>query len=191
MERQVLLRALLTISRPSIRRARCAIRRSTDPISVRCSSGNARHDMGSQRNRGTDKFGFAAMLLCLFLGSSLWAQSTGQVSTPAPAAAPAPDTSSAPPEGKDIGGFHVTQSIDFGGRINDVSGSQAMYDTLVNLQSGARILEQSLTMQSLTHHDIFDTLTLISFGWGAAPEKLLRLRVSKYRWYTFSGSYQH
>ena len=127
----------------------------------------------------------------LFLGSSLWAQSTEQVSTPAPAAPPAPDTSSAPSEGKDIGGFHVTQSIELGGRISDVSGSQAMYDTLVNLQSGARILEQSLTMQSLTHHDIFDTLTLNSFGWGGDPEQAVRMRVSKYGWYNFSASYQH
>ncbi len=47
--------------------------------------------------------------------------------------------------------FQVTQSIEIGGRISDVSGSQPMYDTLVNYQSGARILEQSLTMQSLTH----------------------------------------
>ena len=66
-----------------------------------------------------------------------------------------------------------------------------MYDTLVNYQSGARILEQSLTMQSLTHEDIFDTLTLNSFGWGGDPEQAARLRVAKYRWYNFTGSYQH
>src|SRR5215471_6563637 len=67
-------------------------------------------------------------------------------------------------EGKDVGSFHVTQSITFGGRISSVTGSQAMYDTLLNYQSGARVLEQSLTMQSTTHQDIFDTLTLNSFG---------------------------
>jgi hypothetical protein len=131
------------------------------------------------------------MLLCLFLGSGLWAQSSGQVSTPATPVPAAPDTSSAPAEGKDIGGYHVTQSIELGGRISEVNGSQAMYDTLVNLQSGARILEQSLTMQSLTHQDVFDTLTLNSFGWGGDPEQALRLRVSKYHWYNFTGSYQH
>ena len=94
-------------------------------------------------------------------------------------------------EGKDIGGFHVTQSVELGGRISDVSGSQAMYNTLVNDQSGPRILDQSLTMQSLTHQDLFDTLTLNSFGWGGDPEQAARMRISKYRWYTFSGSYQH
>jgi hypothetical protein len=103
----------------------------------------------------------------------------------------APPASSSDGEGKDIGGYHVTQSVELGGRINDLTGSQAMYDTLVNQQTGARILEQSLTMQSLTHQDIFDTLTLHSFGWGGDPEQALRLRVSKFRWYNFSASYQH
>ena len=108
---------------------------------------------------------------------------------PAPAAPPSPPPSA--DEGKDIGGYKVTQSIELGGRISEVNGSEAMYDTLVNQQSGARILEQSLTMQSLTHQDIFDTLTLNSFGWGGDPEQAGRLRISKYRWYNFTGSYQH
>ena len=66
-----------------------------------------------------------------------------------------------------------------------------MYDTLVNDQSGLRILEQSLIMQSISHQDVFDTLTLNSFGWGGDPQQAARVRVSKYHWYTFSGSYQH
>ena len=78
-------------------------------------------------------------------------------------------------EGKDIGGFHVTQSIEFGGRINNTTGSTAMYDTLVNYQSGARILEQSLTMQAKDQEEIFDTLTFSSFGWGGDPEQAARL----------------
>jgi hypothetical protein len=94
-------------------------------------------------------------------------------------------------EGKDVGGFHVTQSITIGGRISDVSGSQAMYDTLLNYQSGARVLEQSLTMQSISHQDVFDTLTLNSFGFGGDPEQAARLRVAKYSWYNFSLTYQH
>lgn len=97
----------------------------------------------------------------------------------------------APDEGKDIGGYHVTQSVDLGGRINSVTGSQPMYDTLVNEQSGPRILEQSLTMQSITHQDWFETLTFNSFGWGGDPEQAARMRISKYSWYTFTGSYQH
>ena len=102
-----------------------------------------------------------------------------------PPTTPPPDTTQSPPaaaEGKDIGGFHVTQSIELGGRISEVNGSQAMYDTLVNYQTGARILEQSLTMQSLDHHDVFDTLTVNSFGWGGDPEQAARMRVAKYGW---------
>ena len=142
--------------------------------------------MGCQRSLGTYSFGLALFLACLFLMSSTFAQSSGQ--TPPPAPSSPPSTSG---EGKEIGGFQVTQSIEIGGRISEVSGSQPMYDTLVNDQTGARILEQSLTMQSLSHQDIFDTLTLNSFGWGGDPEQAARLRVSKYRWYTFTGSYQH
>ncbi len=115
-----------------------------------------------------------------------------------PGLAQAPSASSSPAaaspdsqEGKDIGGFHVTQSIEIGGRINATTGSEAMYDTLVNYQSGARILDQSLTMQAKDHEEIFDTLTLSSFGWGGDPEQAARLRIAKYRWYNFSGSYQH
>jgi hypothetical protein len=66
-----------------------------------------------------------------------------------------------------------------------------MYNTLVGYQTGVRLLEQSLTMQSLTHQDIFDSLTASSFGWGGDPEQAARVRVNKYGWYTFSGSYQH
>ncbi|HWI68232.1 MAG TPA: hypothetical protein VNS88_07610, partial [Nitrospiraceae bacterium] len=103
----------------------------------------------------------------------------------------APNPPAASEEGKDIGGYHVTQSIEVGGRITNVTGSDAMYNTLVGYQTGARILEQSLTMQSLTHQDIFDSLTANSFGWGGDPEQAARVRVNKYGWYTFSGSYQH
>ncbi len=128
------------------------------------------------------------IVVCLLLLSSgASAQSPG----PAPATPLPPAASAAATEGKEFGGFQVTQSIEIGGRISDVSGSQPMYNTLVNYQTGARILEQSLTMQSLTHEDIFDTLTLNSFGWGGDPEQAARLRIAKYRWYTFSGSYQH
>ena len=127
------------------------------------------------------------MAAVLSVGVAAKAQDSGQASV---SASSTPSTSG-PDEGKKIGDFQVTQSIEVGGRISDVSGSQAMYDTLVNDQTGARLLEQSLTMRSLTHEDLFDTLTFSSFGWGGDPEQAARLRISKYRWYTFTGSYQH
>lgn len=103
----------------------------------------------------------------------------------------APDPLPPDDEGKEVWGYKVTQSIDLGGRITSVSGSEAMYDTLVNAQSGPRILDQSLTMMSLSHQDIFDSLTLNSFGWGGDPQQALRVRIAKYRWYSITGSYQY
>ena len=141
--------------------------------------------MDCRRSLGVYSF---RIVVCLLLTIGAFAQSSTQTQAPPPAPAGTPPAGD---EGKQIGGFQVTQSIEIGGRISEVNGSQAMYDTLVNDQTGARILEQSLTMQSLTHEDIFDTLTLNSFGWGGDPQQAARLRVSKYRWYTFSGSYQH
>src|ERR1700757_131384 len=85
---------------------------------------------------------------------------TGSAAAQNPPAATDASSSSSDSEGKEIGGFRVTQSIEIGGRISEVSGSQAMYDTLLNYQSGARVLEQSLTMQSISHQDVFDTITL-------------------------------
>ncbi len=144
--------------------------------------------MSYQRSSGVVTLGIL-LLACLFWTSSAPAQSPGQTAPTTPP--PASSSSAASDEGKEIGGFQVTQSIEVGGRISDVSGSQAMYDTLVNDQSGLRILEQSLIMQSISHQDVFDTLTLNSFGWGGDPQQAARVRVSKYHWYTFSGSYQH
>src|SRR5215831_18928342 len=53
-------------------------------------------------------------------------------------------SSGAPPEGWETGGYQIHQSIELGYRASDVTGSQAMYDTLIDLRSGPRIFEQSL-----------------------------------------------
>ncbi len=141
--------------------------------------------MNGPSSLGACSLGLVLLALCLS-SVGTWAQAGGQASASASS-----DANSGQPEGKRVGDFQVTQSIEIGGRISDVSGSQPMYNTLVNYQTGARILEQSLTMQSLTHEDLFDTLTLNSFGWGGDPEQAARLRIAKYKWYTFSGTYQH
>src|SRR5271165_295413 len=149
--------------------------------------------MSSHKSLRAYLFGIGLLVVCLFPLTGTFAQSSGQTPTPTPTATP-PAPAGSPPgsgEGKEIGGYQVTQSVEIGGRIAEVTGSQPMYDTLVNYQTGARILEQSLTMRSLTHEDIFDTLTVNSFGWGGDPEQAARVRVAKYRWYTFTGSYQH
>ncbi len=142
--------------------------------------------MRSERSRSACSFGLALIAACLWLTGGVLAQSLGQTTSSI-----STDSSSGTGEGKKIGDFQVIQSIDIGGRISDVTGSQPMYNTLENYQSGARLLDQSLIMQSLTHQDIFDTLTLSSFGWGGDPEQAARLHIDKYHWYSFSSSYQY
>src|SRR5271165_1756661 len=43
-------------------------------------------------------------------------------------------------------GYTIHQSVDLGVRVTDTSGSLPMYDTLVNLQTGPRILGQTIDM---------------------------------------------
>jgi hypothetical protein len=95
------------------------------------------------------------------------------------------------PEGVTSGGYAVHSSGEVGYRSADVSGSGAMYDTLVNLQSGPRLLDETLSMQSADHQGIlFDNLYLSSFGWGGDPNNVLRMRVDKNKWYNFVGSFR-
>ena len=85
----------------------------------------------------------------------------------------------------------MQQSIEFGGRITRVSGNSQMYDTLVNLQSGPRLLGQELSMRPMTRGGgLFDTLYLSSFGFGGDPYDMARLRMEKSHWYNFVALYR-
>ena len=139
---------------------------------------------------GDSKRGIAmalAVLLCAMIVSppeTLFAQ------TPAanPTAPPAPP---AEPDGVTRGGYQIHQSIELGYRSTDVTGSGDMYDTLVNLQTGPRILDQTLTMQSVDHQGLlFDNLYLNSVGWGGDPNNYARLRADKNKWYNFQSSFR-
>ena len=58
------------------------------------------------------------------------------------AQAPAPDAQpAAAPRG-----YTVHQTVDLGGHIVGLSGSEAMYDTLVNQHSGPRVLGETLSL---------------------------------------------
>ncbi len=89
-------------------------------------------------------------------------------------------------------GYVIHQSIDFGGRIVDYSGSGAVYDSLVNLQSGPRVLDQSLEMIAVdpARAVIFDRLSTTSFGYGGDPNNVTILDVSKGRIYDFRSSFR-
>ena len=95
------------------------------------------------------------------------------------------------PEGWETNGYVVHQSVEIGYRATDVTGSQQMYNTLVNLRTGPRLLDQSLSMQSQNHTGtLFDNLFLNSFGWGGDPNNALRFRLDKDRWYDFRSAFR-
>ncbi len=94
-------------------------------------------------------------------------------------------------QGRVWGDYTTHFSMELGGRIADNSGSDQMYSTLVDLQSGPRLLSQELTMQSISHEGLlFDNLYMSSFGFGGDPNSLARLRLQKNRWYNFVGQYR-
>ncbi len=100
------------------------------------------------------------------------------------------DTDEDPAKGMIWHGYTVQQSVELGGRVTATNGNQQMYDTLVNLQSGPRLLSQELAMRSMTHTGWFDQLYLSSFGFGGDPNDLARLRIEKNKWYSFVGLYR-
>ncbi|MGA8299594.1 MAG: hypothetical protein WB817_08915 [Terriglobales bacterium] len=108
--------------------------------------------------------------------------------TPAANPTPAQPTE---PDGTIRGGYLIHSSIEAGYRSNEVTGSGAMYDTLVNLQTGPRILDQTLSMHSIDHQGLlFDDLYVNSFGWGGEPNNALRLRADKNKWYNLQSSFR-
>lgn len=102
-------------------------------------------------------------------------------------ALPAPETHISAPDG-----YTIHQSVDLGGRMTNATGSNAMYDTLVNMQSGPRVLGQSLEMHALPGHKsaIADTISAFGSGFGGDPYNFARLNASKGKVYDFSGTFR-
>ncbi|MGB8802619.1 MAG: hypothetical protein WCC97_18225 [Candidatus Acidiferrales bacterium] len=89
-------------------------------------------------------------------------------------------------KGINSGDYNIHQSIEFGYRVNEVTGNQNTYDTFENLGSGLRLFNFNFEMRSLDHHGFFfDTLSLSSFGYGGDPNDVTRLRIEKNKWYDF------
>src|SRR5262252_7022918 len=119
----------------------------------------------------------AALVFIVMIGATAHAQQ---------APPPAPE-----PEEKVIGGYVTHQSLELGGHIVEQSGSGSMYDTLVNIHTGPRILNQSLTMRAKDplRTKFFDSLSTSSYGYGGDPINWTFLNVSKGRIYDFHGSF--
>src|SRR5579859_926401 len=94
-------------------------------------------------------------------------------------------------EGKTLGGYEVKQTFEFGGRVANFSGNLGMWDSYVNLESGPRLLEQTLDMHSTDHTGfLFDDLTFSNFGYGGDPNNVTRLQIQKGTLYNFQGSFR-
>src|SRR4029077_17806934 len=81
-------------------------------------------------------------------------------------------------EGVTAGDYVIHTSAEIGYRYTNVTGSDDMYDTLVNLQTAPRFLDETFSMQSQDHQGLlFDNLSVNSFGWGGDPNNVLRARI--------------
>ncbi len=89
-------------------------------------------------------------------------------------------------------GYTIHQSVDMGGRIANINGAGPMYDTLVNLQSGPRVLNQTFEMRAAPGNITgpFDVLNLVSSGFGGDPVDFVRTDFSKGKIYDFSGMFR-
>ncbi len=89
-------------------------------------------------------------------------------------------------------GYSAHYSVDLGGRMSDLAGSGSMYDYMVNLHSGPRVLGESFEMHALpgSKHNLADDLKAFGSGFGGDPNNLAKLDASKSKIYEFSGLFR-
>ncbi len=93
--------------------------------------------------------------------------------------------------GKTSGNYNVQQSVEFGYRDSMIGGNLNNYNTFENLNSGFRLFDYTVDMQSIDHRGIFfDNLTFSNFGYGGDPNDVSRLRIEKNKWYDFRALYR-
>jgi hypothetical protein len=105
----------------------------------------------------------------------------------AAAQSPASDTPMSAPTG-----YVLHQSVDLGGRIANPTGSGAMYDTLVNLQSGPRVQNESFELRALPgqKNTLVDSISAFGSGFGGDPNNFARMNASKGKIYDFTGLFR-
>ena len=89
-------------------------------------------------------------------------------------------------------GYSARHSVDVGGRVANKVGSGAMYDTLVNLQSGPRVSGESLELHKLASNKKawVDDASAFGTGFGGDPYNFERLTLSKAKLYEFTGTFR-
>jgi hypothetical protein len=94
-------------------------------------------------------------------------------------------------EGAMHGDYEVRQSAEFGGRVSNFAGNAGTWDTFVNLGTGPRLLEYTLSVHSPTHNGaVFDDLTFTNFGYGGDPNNLSRIQILKGTLYNFNTNFR-
>jgi hypothetical protein len=99
----------------------------------------------------------------------------------------APETPMSAPDG-----YSIHQSVDVGGRFNNTIGSGAMYDSLLNMHSGPRVLTETFEMRALPgkKNTLVDDLHAFGSGFGGDPENVAKLDFSKGKLYEFSALFR-
>ncbi len=89
-------------------------------------------------------------------------------------------------------GYTLHETIDAGGHMVNTTGSAAMYDTLINIRSGPRILGETFELHALpgTQHTLVDSLTAFSNGFGGDPNNFAKLDFYKGKFFEFSGMFR-
>jgi hypothetical protein len=89
-------------------------------------------------------------------------------------------------------GYSVHESVDLGGHMVGRTGSGAMYDTMVNMRSGPRMLGETFEMRAMPGNKspMFDSLTAFTTGFGGDPDNYAKLNFHKGKLYEFSGIFR-
>jgi hypothetical protein len=89
-------------------------------------------------------------------------------------------------------GYTIHGSTAEGGHVASITGSGAMYDTLVNTQSGPRVFGQTFNLQVLpgTKHSLADSVTAFTTGFGGDPDSFTTMSISKGNVYEFTGTFR-
>ncbi len=89
------------------------------------------------------------------------------------------------------GPYTITSSIELGVRGTLAEGNADRYRSAQNYTPGFRVFDSSFLMKSKDNTGpVFDTLMVSSFGWGADPNKYLRVNAEKTKIYRFDASYR-
>jgi hypothetical protein len=133
------------------------------------------------------------LALTLLVVSSTQARMPPQAQ--APPQAPSPTTTSTQTvdesTGKTSGNYNIQQTVEFGYRDSMIGGNLNNYNTFENLNSGVRLFDYTVNMQSIDHRGfLFDDLSFSNFGYGGDPNDVSRLRMSKNKWYDFRALYR-